>query len=296
MRFRHILEEEMQGKGNIGKPTTPGVSAAEMQRILDELPREVIAPAINELADQLEHDQAAALLGAQVPGETGELPTNTPHTVQGVFASLMEYMRQHIHSRNNPHAVTAQQVGAYTKKETEQLVVDRVVEIGASDMTKAEYGGSGPGVVKKADNADQLGNRPPSYYAAAENGQNFTARLRLDGWQRSGDHWTQTAACEGVRASDFTSPIWAYKTGVQETDQRLQDALNLLNEGRMETLDGQVRATLYGDKPACDVEILFQRRVLGAGGGVPGPDLVEFASSQEVQQMLDEAFGKEGNR
>ena len=31
----------MLGKGNVGRPDTPGVSTAEMQRIMDELPREV---------------------------------------------------------------------------------------------------------------------------------------------------------------------------------------------------------------------------------------------------------------
>ena len=43
----------LQGKGNIGKPNTPGVSTQEMQRIMDEIPREVIIPAYNELVDEL---------------------------------------------------------------------------------------------------------------------------------------------------------------------------------------------------------------------------------------------------
>ena len=41
MAFRKITEGDMLGKGNVGRPDTPGVSTAEMQRIMDELPREV---------------------------------------------------------------------------------------------------------------------------------------------------------------------------------------------------------------------------------------------------------------
>jgi len=60
MAFRKITEGDMLGKGNVGRPDTPGVSTAEMQRIMDELPREVLAPAFNELAGQLEAETAAA--------------------------------------------------------------------------------------------------------------------------------------------------------------------------------------------------------------------------------------------
>ena len=44
----------MLGKGNVGRPDTPGVSTAEMQRIMDELPREVLAPIFNENIEELE--------------------------------------------------------------------------------------------------------------------------------------------------------------------------------------------------------------------------------------------------
>ena len=50
--MRKITAEELVGKGNVGKPDIPGVSTAEMQRIMDEIPREVIIPAFNELSDE----------------------------------------------------------------------------------------------------------------------------------------------------------------------------------------------------------------------------------------------------
>ena len=52
--MRKITENDLKGKGNIGRPDIPGVSTAEMQRILDELAREVIVPAFNELSGQVE--------------------------------------------------------------------------------------------------------------------------------------------------------------------------------------------------------------------------------------------------
>ena len=54
MSFEKILPQHLAGKGNVGRPDTPGVSAAEMQRILDEIPREVIVPAFNALVQQLQ--------------------------------------------------------------------------------------------------------------------------------------------------------------------------------------------------------------------------------------------------
>lgn len=104
MAFRKITEGDMLGKGNVGRPDTPGVSTAEMQRIMDELPREVLAPAFNELAGQLEAETAAADIGAAAP-----------------------------------EGVTAAQAGAYSKAETDAAISAKVVELGAGDMAKSIY-------------------------------------------------------------------------------------------------------------------------------------------------------------
>lgn len=53
MAFEKITDEMLEGKGNIGKPNTPGVSIQEMQRILDEIPREILVPAVNAIVDKL---------------------------------------------------------------------------------------------------------------------------------------------------------------------------------------------------------------------------------------------------
>lgn len=136
MAFERITEDDLQGKGNLGRPDTPGVDTTEMQRILDELPREVIVPAFNRLAEQLEAADAAASLGARPPEG---LPEGTPATAQGVLEAMQAGAAEHAARTDNPHAVTAAQTGAYTKAETEEAIGRRVVEIGAGDMAQAVY-------------------------------------------------------------------------------------------------------------------------------------------------------------
>lgn len=136
MAFERITEDDLQGKGNLGRPDTPGVDTTEMQRILDELPREVIVPAFNRLAEQLEAAGAAASLGARPPEG---LPEGTPATAQGVLEAMQAGAAEHAARTDNPHAVTAAQTGAYTKEETEEAIGRRVVEIGAGDMAQAVY-------------------------------------------------------------------------------------------------------------------------------------------------------------
>lgn len=140
MAFERITDGDMLGKGNLGRPDTPGVDTAEMQRILDELPREVIVPAFNRLAEQLEADSAASELGAQTPEG---LPEDTPATVQGVLEAVLARTEEHTARTDNPHTVTAAQTGAYTKEETEAAIGQRVVEIGAGDMARAVYDPAG---------------------------------------------------------------------------------------------------------------------------------------------------------
>lgn len=53
MALKKITDADLQGKGNVGQPDTPGLSTADMQKKMDELPREVIIPAFNALIDAL---------------------------------------------------------------------------------------------------------------------------------------------------------------------------------------------------------------------------------------------------
>ena len=114
MAFKEIAAADLQGKGNIGKPDTPGYSTAEMQRIMDEIPREVIVPAFNALVNALNGGGAAGNSGAQVPAT---LPDGTASTVQGVLDALAKQADDHIKNKENPHDVSAKQVKAEIPEE-----------------------------------------------------------------------------------------------------------------------------------------------------------------------------------
>lgn len=137
MAFKKITDADVKGKGNVGRPDTPGVSTAEMQRIMDEIPREVIIPAFNALIDALADKTSAATLGITAPdGIAGS-------TVQEVVNALLAYVNAHKNDQANPHAVTAAQVDAYTKKQTDDAINKKITEIGSGDMSQAVYDPTG---------------------------------------------------------------------------------------------------------------------------------------------------------
>ena len=137
MAFKKITDTDVKGKGNVGRPDTPGVSTAEMQRIMDEIPREVIIPAFNALIDALADKTSAATLGITAPeGIAGS-------TVQEVVNALLAYVNAHKNDQENPHAVTAAQVDAYTKKQTDDAIDKKVTEIDSGDMAQAVYDPTG---------------------------------------------------------------------------------------------------------------------------------------------------------
>ena len=125
MAFAKITDSDLKGKGNVGRPDTPGVTTAEMQRILDEIPREVIIPAFNALVDELTEGGSAGDLGVQAPAE---LPKGTSNNLQSVLNALAKQTDDHKQDKENPHEVSAKQVGAYTKKEADDAIKKAVEE------------------------------------------------------------------------------------------------------------------------------------------------------------------------
>ena len=102
MALRKVLDSDMQGKGNVGRNNPPGLSVAEMQRVLDELSREVIAPILNKNLD--------ILAGT---GGAGEIGTDDGQTVQDHLDATASGadLTSHLDDTNNPHRVTKAQVG-----------------------------------------------------------------------------------------------------------------------------------------------------------------------------------------
>ena len=122
MAFTKITDGDLQNKGVIGLPDTPGLSTSEMQAKFEQTAREVIVPKFNQLVDDLSNPSAASQIGAN----------GKNRTVQG-----------HIDNLENPHNVTAAQVGAYTKSQTDAAISERISQIGSADMTQAMYDPTG---------------------------------------------------------------------------------------------------------------------------------------------------------
>lgn len=85
MAFKRIEDSDLKGKGNVGRPDTPGVDTAEMQRILDEIPREIIVPAFNALVDALNKGTGADGITVTVPDG---VPEGTASNLNAVLAAL----------------------------------------------------------------------------------------------------------------------------------------------------------------------------------------------------------------
>lgn len=61
--MKKITEQDLQGKGVIGLPDTPGLSREQMQEKFEETARQVIVPAFNALVDELGGAQGASAIG-----------------------------------------------------------------------------------------------------------------------------------------------------------------------------------------------------------------------------------------
>ena len=70
MPFTKITETDLQNKGVIGLPDTPGLSTTEMQEKFDEIALDVLYPKHNGLIDELSATSAAANVGALNVGGT----------------------------------------------------------------------------------------------------------------------------------------------------------------------------------------------------------------------------------
>ncbi len=87
----------------------------------------------------------------------------------------------------------------------------------------------------------------------------FSATFLLDGWQKSGNTWVQTVDCPRMRSSFVTSPPWIYLTGNDQADTQIRQGLSIINNGQIETLDNQLKVTIYSEPPKCDVQIYVRR-------------------------------------
>ena len=140
MAFEKISEEELASVGVELLDDLPGLAPDAMKAKFEETAKKLLAPKFNKLVEQLEAGNAAGSLGAQLPDG---LPEDTEKTVQAILLALMIYVQAHEKKQDNPHNVTAEQSGAYSKEETDRKIDEKIVEIGSGDMAKAVYDPNG---------------------------------------------------------------------------------------------------------------------------------------------------------
>lgn len=289
MAFERISEEELAAVGVELLDDQPGLSPAAMKAKFEETAKELLAPKYNELAEQLEAETAARSMGAQVPEG---LPEETEKTVQAVLLALMLYVQAHEKNRENPHVVTAEQVGAYTKAQTDKEINDKVVAIGGGDMAMSVYD---PDMLRKPiykaiddavevlkklvldkEHYDPQGKNKDVYATIDAAAPKYEAILRLDGWvestseeQAKGYPWAQEAELTAMTpgapvvtaASQFLSGCTRTPVENAETDAILDEALNLVNsKGITRSLDGGKIRTIVEEKPTADVALEWQIR------------------------------------
>ena len=103
----------------------------------------------NALCDALAAPGAAASLGAQAPAGVAATPApdaGAGTSVQAVLQGLADHAEAHAARADNPHGVTAAQLNAYTRAQTDDAIAARIVQIGAGDMAQSVYDPEGLGV------------------------------------------------------------------------------------------------------------------------------------------------------
>lgn len=112
MAFTKITETDLQNKGVIGLPDTPGLSTTEMQEKFDEIALDVLYPKHNGLIDELALSSAAANIGALDVN-------NEASTVQAELNKLKQ--------------------GGYTKAETDALLANKVDTISGKGLSTNDF-------------------------------------------------------------------------------------------------------------------------------------------------------------
>lgn len=85
MAFKRIEDADLTNKGVVGQENTPNLSALEMQKKVEEIPRKVIIPIFNALVDALNKGDGADGITVTVPDG---VPEGTADNLNAVLAAL----------------------------------------------------------------------------------------------------------------------------------------------------------------------------------------------------------------
>ena len=151
MAFNKITDADLVGKGVIGLPDTPNLSTTEMQNKFEETSRDVVIPKINEVIEGLNGSEVSNSSKAINPVSGNE------ESFQNTFNALKKYtddevtkertkasdeLKVHTDNKENPHAVTAEQVNAYTKQVVDDKLSDKVDKVEGKGLSTNDYDNS----------------------------------------------------------------------------------------------------------------------------------------------------------
>ena len=279
MAFEKISEEELAAVGVELMDDQPSGTPDEVKKKFEETAKKLLAPKLNKLVEALMEHSAAGSLGAEVPAGLQE---DTGKNAQAVLNALVQYIQTHERRADNPHGVTAEQTGAYTKQETDRAIEEKVVQIGAGDMSMAVYdpGGKRLPIYTEIENTERrmgekVGERMETdlYDPQGKNQDIFAygphlykATFLLDGWSEESPY-TQTVAVQAVdggpaitEQSRMTSPVYFDDTVQGEAREALQKAVSLVNGGHKTFGAGTITCVIQGEKPLADAEVYFNAR------------------------------------
>lgn len=125
MELLKILEKDLEGKGVLGQPEVPGLSAFEMQRKVEEIVRDVAIVKINEIIAYLMEDGATkedlekllikAGAVSSVFGRAGDIvPMKGDYTCDMVGAAREKHSAEHFTGGNDP--IAPEKIGAAEKE------------------------------------------------------------------------------------------------------------------------------------------------------------------------------------
>lgn len=115
MAFSKITDADRLGKGNVGQPDTPGLTTAEMQAVMDELPNLAIDK-FNSHIDELEAATAATSIGATAP--EGLTANNKLQSIINALHTMIKAVDTLKHSHANKSlldAITEDVKGGYDR-------------------------------------------------------------------------------------------------------------------------------------------------------------------------------------
>ena len=151
MAFNKITDADLVGKGVIGLPDTPNLSTTEMQNKFEETVRGVAIPKINEVIEGLNGKGVAESSKVDNPVSGNE------ESFQNTFNALKKYtddevtkertkasdeLKVHTDNKENPHAVTAEQVNSYTKQAVDDKLSDKVDKVEGKGLSTNDYDNS----------------------------------------------------------------------------------------------------------------------------------------------------------